>query len=506
MSYQALNTEDYARSAADSYRDIRNLHESFADVVIAILRASVPEGNPLHSIEGRAKTVESFERKARKLQSNDSSKPKYVEPLREITDLTGVRVITFFPKTIEVVRQTVEQEFEVLEVKDLGEERFEQGQFGYQSIHYLVNLRKERCELPEYRKYRDRTAEIQVRTILQHAWAEMEHDIQYKSVDQIPTSIRRRFIALAGVLEIADREFQAIQDEDSQLHSVVRASLQDDLTAPQITLGSRQSAEGDETPPSEHGSEEASEALSDLVGWSPGQARGLVAVGKYDEAIDLYTRMLNAQPNLHTLYLARAKARFLAGDRVGALADIDTGAQLLPNDPAVPVLRHQIEEGTVGSVGLNEAWKFASNGNNALAQGRVDEAFRYYSQSQQLGFTETYSLFNKAMAWTLAKDVDAALYFLDQIKIRKGTPMEINVLGLRAILTVIGKKAAVAAAKELSHQRELMPEYDFRQSPLRYLEQGLLTHDTSIPIAIEKIFKILKGGHDITKGSEDSEN
>lgn len=71
--------------------------------------------------------------------------------------------------------------------------------------------------------------EIQVRTILQHAWAEIEHDIQYKSTDVIPREIRRRFKALAGVLELADREFQAIQhaDEDIQ-HTAERNVLRNE--------------------------------------------------------------------------------------------------------------------------------------------------------------------------------------------------------------------------------------------------------------------------------------
>jgi len=70
-------------------------------------------------------------------------------------------------------------------------------------------------------------AEIQVRTILQHAWAEIEHDIQYKSVETILTPVRRRFMSLAGLLEIADREFQAIQKEDESLRQEARVSVQE---------------------------------------------------------------------------------------------------------------------------------------------------------------------------------------------------------------------------------------------------------------------------------------
>lgn len=82
---------------------------------------------------------------------------------------------------------------------------------GYRSVHYVVHLNTSRLALPEYSRFRGLVAEIQVRTILQHAWAEIEHDTRYKAVDVAPTAIARRFVALAGLLEIADREFQALQ-------------------------------------------------------------------------------------------------------------------------------------------------------------------------------------------------------------------------------------------------------------------------------------------------------
>lgn len=98
----------------------------------------------------------------------------------------------------------------------------EEERFGYQSIHYLVRVKAERAHLAEYDRFAKTVTEVQVRTILQDAWAEIEHDIQYKSSIAIPLEIRRRFMALAGLLEIADREFQAIQDEDRELTDSAR--------------------------------------------------------------------------------------------------------------------------------------------------------------------------------------------------------------------------------------------------------------------------------------------
>jgi hypothetical protein len=100
----------------------------------------------------------------------------------------------------------VEQEdkFEVLN----REERF-----GYQSVHYLVRLGDNRTTLREYRRFRGLIGEVQVRTILQHAWAEIEHDIEYKAAEALPPLLKRRFMIMAGMLEVADNSFQEIQNE-----------------------------------------------------------------------------------------------------------------------------------------------------------------------------------------------------------------------------------------------------------------------------------------------------
>jgi putative GTP pyrophosphokinase len=60
---------------------------------------------------------------------------------------------------------------------------------------------------------------------LQHAWAEIEHDIKYKSTAAVPEEISRRFMALAALLEIADREVQNIRDEESRISAEARARM-----------------------------------------------------------------------------------------------------------------------------------------------------------------------------------------------------------------------------------------------------------------------------------------
>ena len=79
-------------------------------------------------------------------------------------------------------------------------------------MHYIASLSSNRVIQTEYRKYCGDEFEIQIRSILQHAWAEIEHDLGYKSEAAIPRDIRRRFSRLAGLLEIADDEFLGIRN------------------------------------------------------------------------------------------------------------------------------------------------------------------------------------------------------------------------------------------------------------------------------------------------------
>jgi len=219
--------EVHRKSAVESYQRIRPIYEAFAETIKAILAQALDRAHiKVASIEARAKSIDSFGVKASTPSNRDESRPKYSDPLHQITDLAGVRIITFFPRTVSQVDQTLWHEFTILERIDKADLLIREEKLGYQSLHYVIALQLNRLALPEYARYAGLKAEIQVRTILQHAWAEIEHDIQYKSVEVIPTPIRRRFMTLAGLLEIADREFQAIQNEDEQIRQEARRSVQ----------------------------------------------------------------------------------------------------------------------------------------------------------------------------------------------------------------------------------------------------------------------------------------
>ena len=163
-----------------------------------------------HSVSARVKTRESM---ARKLSERN---PPYSH-LDEITDVIGIRIITYFDDDVDLVASTIEANFDVDADNSVDKRSLlEPDRFGYLSVHYVATLSETRASLREWARFADRKFEIQIRSILQHAWAEIEHDLGYKSAIAVPGHLRRRFSRLAGLLEVADEEFTRIRDD---LHS-----------------------------------------------------------------------------------------------------------------------------------------------------------------------------------------------------------------------------------------------------------------------------------------------
>lgn len=193
--------------AIATYRDLRPRLVEAAEDFGAAVRAIIDEaGINYLTVESRAKTVESFAVKARRLRERDPD----ADPMEEITDQVGVRVITYVQSDILAVAELLGQHYAVLEDRDMGRLTASEGRFGYASRHLLVS--RDRVSEAHYEPLQ--SASIQLRTVLQHAWAEFEHDIRYKGTippEQVP-DLDRRFTLAAGLLELADREFSEIRD------------------------------------------------------------------------------------------------------------------------------------------------------------------------------------------------------------------------------------------------------------------------------------------------------
>ncbi|WP_372729143.1 DUF429 domain-containing protein [Nocardioides sp.] len=204
--------EDPARSAVREYAAqharLAEQAEQFVALVTTILDDA---GINYLSVTGRAKTVASF---AAKASRTVDGVPVFKDPLREITDQIGIRVITYVHSDVAAVAELLDDQVAVLDDRDMGQETASEGRFGYASRHLLVSLDAARESQPAYEMLRGRRAQVQIRTVLQHAWAEFEHDIRYKGdiPDEHARDFDRRFTLAAGLLELADREFSTIRD------------------------------------------------------------------------------------------------------------------------------------------------------------------------------------------------------------------------------------------------------------------------------------------------------
>jgi putative GTP pyrophosphokinase len=164
-------------------------------------------GLPVQFVTWRVKRPESL---ARKLARPDKS----YRALWDVTDLVALRVATYFDDHVEQVSRVIEKHFRV----DFGHSADRARPAGYRSVHYVCAH-----DAGPHAAFR---FEVQLRTVLQHAWAEVEHDLGYKVDDAVPEAIRRRFSRVAGLLEIADQEFVSIRRELALSRDAARSALQ----------------------------------------------------------------------------------------------------------------------------------------------------------------------------------------------------------------------------------------------------------------------------------------
>lgn len=192
-----------------SYEEVRPqyvaLSASLQNLIESLLRS---EGIRFHLVESRAKTTESFSEKI--------SRPgkRYKSPLSDMTDLCGVRVICNFHDDIAKVIDILRTEFVVKEEQfSNSRESLESFRFGYLSYHLICQISERRYELPEWRQFKNLNVEIQVRTVVQHAWSAVSHIVNYKQDSDVPSALQRKLNRLAGLFELVDEQFVEIRNE-----------------------------------------------------------------------------------------------------------------------------------------------------------------------------------------------------------------------------------------------------------------------------------------------------
>lgn len=205
-------------SRQSDYQPLSGVLTQMGPKVVGLIQSLLGSTNVgVLDVSHRVKTMESATKKI------DASGGRF-ETFRDLHDMLGVRVVTYLQSDVEEVVETLSENFDV----DAGRSSnkasmLDPDRFGYLSHHLVVKLNGARATLGEYKQYADTYFEIQVRSILQHAWAQIEHDLGYKSPSGIPAPLKRRFARLAGLLETADVEFDALTYEATRHAALVRA-------------------------------------------------------------------------------------------------------------------------------------------------------------------------------------------------------------------------------------------------------------------------------------------
>lgn len=199
---------------ATQYRGEWSRYDAFRARLQDLIRTMIESaGIDVIQIEARTKRVDSFTEKINRKGAS------YSDPMTEVTDLVGLRVITYYSEDVSIVGDLIGQEFSVDDRFSIDKSTsLEPDRFGYSSVHYVVRLSETRRDLPEWKTFAKLAAEIQVRTALQHAWAAVSHKLDYKSAEVIPPNIRRRLFRLSAMFEVADEQLSQLRLESEETH------------------------------------------------------------------------------------------------------------------------------------------------------------------------------------------------------------------------------------------------------------------------------------------------
>jgi putative GTP pyrophosphokinase len=190
--------------------------------VLKILSEILPKSRPIDEFlkippKPRVKGTDSFISKV-------LTRKKYSNPLEDTTDRVGVRFVVLLYSDIQIVESAITScpFWTAQKDRDFQNEKLERPHhFDYQSVHFIVrNKTVERAD--EIAIPPGTPCEVQVRTLMQHAWAEMTHDTVYKP--QIATSdgVSRQVAKSAALVETTDEIFLAVQREIDQACAAIR--------------------------------------------------------------------------------------------------------------------------------------------------------------------------------------------------------------------------------------------------------------------------------------------
>ncbi len=339
---------------------------------------------PKPSVKGRSKSFQSYFKKLVRIMQQQDLK----DQLPTITDIIGLRVVCPFIEDLSNAEASLERSFSITEIERKGS-TFSFKEFGYESTHMLVEIPEE--IIKKRGECGTRIAEIQVRTILQDAWAEVEHELVYKAeFTPFDEPMKRKLAAVNASLSLADIIFQEIRDYQRQLNRELgkrREAFFRKIEASTDALLFERSAGEEKIQPlfrlePSHGGETIDDMLLDALYAHNND--------QFDRAVDLYTRILELEPRnsiKSVIYKHRGMARFAQSQYEEALGDFSMTLELDPNCYKAFYYRAIV---------------------NSVRQ-RYNEAIEDFSQSLSINPYQHFSLFRRAQAYYHIGDYPKAL-------------------------------------------------------------------------------------------------
>ena len=356
-------------------------HKSSLQQLAQEMRLLLEQQGLTPAIKYRVKSFEAYFDKLRKLNGVKTNTRNGT-----VNDFFGLRIVCPFLEDIETVSSLIAARFQVLETeRKANQHSFRE--FGYDSLHLAIRLETQQAGrlVPGVRK----VCEIQLRTILQDAWAEVEHELVYKSDISLPNqSVRRKLASLNATLTLSDLIFQEIRDYQKEIRrhgskrrAIVEREAQNlDLIAISHPTTPSTPARMGPVPPT---------MSSDL---EKTMLRALKAHSNHEleNAIDLYDQLLRMQLDRKIrglVYNHRGMAYFALGHHQRALKDFSSAIRYNPES----------DRG------------YANRGLCFRVMKRCERALQDFNQALKINPNRPESYFGRAQAYYDMHQFDQAL-------------------------------------------------------------------------------------------------
>ena len=359
--------------------------------------------NPRPLLKSRIKSFKSYYQKVLRQRAD---KIYHTDDLVCLTDMIGVRVVCAFLEDIAVVVKQISDNYSVREIERKGADHTFK-EFGYESVHILIDIPTDCLDLgmlsQEYIKShpipKDLCCEVQVRTILQDAWAEVEHELIYKTeFTPFDEPLRRKLACVNASLSLADTIFQEIRDYQKNFQGAVderRETFykQADVITDKENALAPSDKEKNEPPDLTKASPYVRGTIDDMI------LRALQAhnSGNLDLAVNIYSEILSSKQELNETVLSvihkhRGMAYFTQNKYPQALEDFEKSSRLGKDN-----FRSIYYMGIVQSV-----------------MGDEEKALSSFTKSLEINAFQSHAYYRRALSRYNLKDFQKSLEDLNQ--------------------------------------------------------------------------------------------